>query len=265
MAAEQPRHLRGRFQEPLRIGLELQTGLVDGGLFTDAGQHVLQGTAFIMVVEDGVAGDHGSPRPLGDPGQARQPRPIVAAMSGRRGQIERSRPGLAPGLEPGLESVVEAHRRGDQRDHSLAQRDRLVEIQPALPLGDAGLVRVRGPALDAALTDGQQPAKPSVGGAIARIDDQRRSVVEHQPAADQQAQPHRLGRGVGADHAGQAVAVGDPDGDEAKRLGLLDQFGRMRAAFEEAEIGAGVELGVRAHAKTPAIHQEGARSASSRP
>ncbi len=70
---------------------------------------------------------------------------------------------------------------------------------------------------------------------------------------------------MGADHAGKGVAVGDSDGDKPQRLGLVDELTGMRAAFEEAEVGADIELGVGAHANTPAIHHVGTRSASSRP
>ena len=43
VAFEQARHLFWRFQMPLGIGFEFQSGLVDGAFLADAGEHVLQG------------------------------------------------------------------------------------------------------------------------------------------------------------------------------------------------------------------------------
>ena len=57
MLAEQPRHLLGRLDVPLGIGLEPPAGLVDGQVLADAGDHVLQHAPAGLVVEHIVGGD----------------------------------------------------------------------------------------------------------------------------------------------------------------------------------------------------------------
>ena len=105
--------------------------------------------------------------------------------------------------------------------------------------------------LRAALAERQQPAKPAVSGAIARINQQARRVQQIEPGADDEFDADLLGGQMAAHDAGKRVAVGDGDGVELKRLGRRHQFLGMGAAAQEGEIGGDVELGVAGHGEWP--------------
>ena len=111
----------------------------------------------------------------------------------------------------------------------------VIEIKRALPF------------LGAALAERQQPAKPAVSGAIARINQQARRVLQIEPGADDEFDADFLGGQMAAHDAGKRVAVGDGDGVESKRLGRRHQLLGMGAAAQEGEIGGDVELGVAGH------------------
>ena len=61
----------------------------------------------------------------------------------------------------------------------------------------------------APLAERQQPAQPGIGRPVGRIDQERGAIGQIEPAADDQPDAGRLGRLMGADDAGEAVAVGD--------------------------------------------------------
>ena len=78
--AEQPRHFARRLQVALGIGLQPSADGIDGGLFADAGQHVLQPAAGRMMVQHLVGRQQ---RHLGGKRQTMQPRQpalVVAAI-----------------------------------------------------------------------------------------------------------------------------------------------------------------------------------------
>ena len=120
-------------------------------------------------------------------------------------------------------------------DQALGKGGNVIEIKRALTF------------LGAALAERQQPAKPAVSGAIARINQQARRVQQIEPGADDEFDADFLGGQMAAHDAGERVAVGDGDGVELKRLGRRHQFLGMGAAAQEGEIGGDVELGVAGH------------------
>ena len=63
---------------------------------------------------------------------------------------------------------------------------------------------------------------------------------------------------MGADHAGQRVAVGHRDRMEAERGSRPHQLAGMRGAAEEGEVGRHLEFGIgRGHANSPWRNQAG--------
>ena len=76
----------------------------------------------------------------------------------------------------------------------------------------------------APLAERQQPAEPRIGRPVGRIDQDRHAVGEIEPAADDQPDAGRLGRLMGADDAGEAVAVDDGQRLDAEDGGLREQF-----------------------------------------
>ena len=88
IAAEEPRHLGGRFQMALGIGDEAKAGLVDGAMLADAGQHILQRPPLGDVVEHVVDGDERQPGSLGQRRQAGEAPRIVAAIEMLGGEID---------------------------------------------------------------------------------------------------------------------------------------------------------------------------------
>ncbi len=221
MALEQPGHFVGGLEEALGVGLQPPAGLVDGATLADTGQHVLQPPAFGRVIEHRAGGDHRRSGALSDGGQLIEPGPVVAPAQRRDGQVEPVRPRLGPGGQAGLEGRIGPVRRDGQPDQPFAMIQGLAKGQSAVALGDGlglGVLVLRRPLEqrvqqavlaggDLALADGEQPAEPSIGGPVARIDDQLGAIGEPQPASRQEAEPPPLGLAMRPHHPGQAVAV----------------------------------------------------------
>ncbi len=66
--------------------------------------------------------------------------------------------------------------------------------------------------LGAALAERQQPAEPAVGGAVRRIGEQARSILEIEANADDELDANLFGGEMGAHDAGKRVPIGDGDG-----------------------------------------------------
>ena len=106
MAFEQARHLLGRFDMPLGIGLQAQARVVDRAFLADAGEHVLQGTAMGRVIEHAAGGDEGNTDARGKIGERGDAGAIVAAISVPRREVERvPRPSLFDAAKVLLEIV----------------------------------------------------------------------------------------------------------------------------------------------------------------
>jgi hypothetical protein len=69
----------------------------------------------------------------------------------------------------------------------------------------------------ACLADRQQPAEAAIGRAVGWIDQQRRSTLQIEAAADDEANARRLRGFIGAHDAGQRIPVDDAEGLDAKQ------------------------------------------------
>ncbi len=118
------------------------------------------------------------------------------------------------------------------RHQAFAQPGHVIQRQPASAF------------LRAAAAERDEPGQAAVGGAIGRPENQRRHLLRRDLRADDEFHAKLLGGHVGADHAGQAVAIGHRHGRIAQLGGAIHQFLRMRRAFEEGEVRLGVKFGV---------------------
>ena len=100
----------------------------------------------------------------------------------------------------------------EHRDQALAISDDIGPIETALRLAAA------------LLAERQQPAEPRISGPVDRIDEDGHAIGEIEAAADDQAHARGLGGLMGADDAGEAVAVGDRQRLDAEPGGLVEQF-----------------------------------------
>ncbi len=96
----------------------------------------------------------------------------------------------------------------------------------------------------APLAERQQPAQPGVGRPVGRIDQDRRAVGQIEAAADDQPDAGRLGGLVGADDAGEAVAIGDRQRLDAACGGLDEQLLAGTRAAQEGEVRGALQLGI---------------------
>src|SRR5208283_100652 len=97
-----------------------------------------------------------------------------------------------------------------------------LSLHDALPIsvGMGGEVRPgerAGALAGAALADGEQAAEPRVGRAVGGVDQDGGGVGQVEPAADDEADASVGGALVGADDAGQRVAVGDAERGQAEQ------------------------------------------------
>ena len=109
------------------------------------------------------------------------------------------------------------------------------ELEPAITL------------LGAALAQGEKARQTSIGGAVGRVAEQARTVDEVEAGTDDDAEIHVPGRAVGADDAGERVAVGDGKGAQAQLPRLRHQLFGMGRAAQEGEVGRDLELGIGGH------------------
>ena len=78
--AKQPRHFMRRLEIAFRIGFQTLADGVDGGLFANAGQNILQGSARGMVIQHLVGRQQRHAGRRGDAMEPRQTAPVVAAI-----------------------------------------------------------------------------------------------------------------------------------------------------------------------------------------
>ena len=221
---------------PLGVLLEPKAGRIDRACLADAGEHIGQGAARGAVIER-IAGGHergsGCTRDLG---QRRDPRPVIAAIAVRGGEIEGTRKMAANGRDTGGQGL--------RREGVLGQQDEDEAVRMSVEVIERELARtLRRPPL----AQRQKPREPAVRCPIGGIGEKARSVHEIEPAADEKAYPGRLRRGVRAHDPGQRVAVGERDGLTPQRLRLHDKLVRMRAAAEEGEVRGHLQFGIAGH------------------
>ncbi len=251
---EQARHLFGRLEMALGVGLQPRPGFGQGDVLADAAHHVLQRAALGRVVEHVVGGQQLRARRLGDLRQPVQPSRVGRAVPPPHGEPYPPRSGRAEAMEGGFKPGRSAPSGGgighDRQAQALGVGDQVVEGQAAVAL----------PAPLAGGPEGDQPRQPGVALAVLGIGQHLGTPVgEGEAGAHHQAKAEILGRRVGAHDAGQGVAVGHGDGGVAERLGRLHQLPRARGAAQEGEAGRDRQLGIgRAHGSRPCMYQRGA-------
>ena len=241
MAGEQPAHFPSRLQVAIAGTLAQETDIVDAAPGADAGHHVLEDAAGGVVVEH-VAGRHrADPHLRGQAGDLVQAELILRPppQAQRDIRVGAKYPGQA--TKPGGAVVVRLVRH-QHRDEPLGVFGEVVPAEQAGSLAAAPLAAR------------QQAAEATIGRPVGGIDQDRGTVGEFQPAADNQPDAGRLRRLMGADDAGQAIAIGDRQGGEPAGGGLVEQFLAGAGAAQEGEMRGAVQLGV-AHPKMPCRNQ----------
>ena len=174
-AAEEPCHLGPALEVALGVGGQPPAGLGHGGALADRGQHVLQGPAGGHVVVDVVGGEQRRPVPLGQRRQPVEAATVVAPVEHVGGEVEGARMAPAQRAERRVERrVVRASRRQRDQHLALGVRRHVVEVEHATTLGRAPLA------------EGEQAAEAAVGGAVARIAEEREAAGEIEPRTDQE-------------------------------------------------------------------------------
>ena len=99
------------------------------------------------------------------------------------------------------------------------------------------------------IADRKQPGEAAIGLPIHRIGKNiGRAIGEDQPGAGDHSKiilrrNAQFGIGIGSDHPGERITVGDADPHEAGGMGLHDQFFGMRGSAQKAEIGRHGQFG----------------------
>ena len=247
VAAEESCDLGSVLEVALGIGDEAPARFRHGHMLADGCQHVLQRPAFGAVVVDVVGGQQRRAGALRQRGQAAEAGAVAAPVEHVRGEVERAVMRAAEAGEFRLEIFAPRLRRQRDQKLSLGIGKQVLPVQHASALGRAPLA------------ESKQPAEAPVGGAVAGIAEQRGAAREVEPRAGQQADAGPLRRHMGANRAGERVAVGDADGRKPEPRGLLHQFLRMGGAAQEAEIADRLQFRVRdaAHPYSPWMYQRG--------
>ncbi len=237
-------HLLGWLQMPVGVALTAEAQLIDGAAVADAGDHVLQEPALGMVEQD-VVGDDGQHTGLGGQvGEGVQTHGVARSPAQAKRQIHPTGEGRLQAPQPlGTDFVGLI---GDQdRDKTLGEVGQVLPIEIALGLACPPLAQR------------QQAAEPRIGQSVGRIDQHAGSIHKVEPAADDQAYPGDLGRLVGADDAGDRVAIDDGHGLDPTQGGLVEEILARGGAAQEREVRGRLQLDITraAHPNSPCRNQ----------
>jgi hypothetical protein len=194
---------------------------------------------------------HRDPEPPPHAAHRGDARFLAAGPVARHRQREAPAEGL---LEPGRRLGVGAAVEGEEAAGPLGHRQ---EGQPDLG-ARSSLVGL-----------GEQSTEPGVALAIHgeqghTAGDGTEAVAGHL-GADQQREPPLARPGVGADHAVEAVAIGERQRLEPEIGGAIHQFLGMARALQEGEVGAAAQLGVAGRHGSPQSKKPWSQSRPSRP
>ena len=109
----------------------------------------------------------------------------------------------------------------------------------------------------------EQPAEPRIGRPIGGIDQQRHALRQIQPAADDQAEASGFGGLIGADDAGERIAIDDGQRFDAEMRRLRKQLLTGAGTPQEREMRGDLQLGIArlrfgifGHPKIPCRNQD---------
>ena len=223
---EEPRHLGCGLEVALGIGEEAPTGRLDGAVLADAGDDVLQRAALGCVVVDVVGRQELDAVTAGLGGKTGDARLVVAGEAVAGHEVEAARPTRSQGRQQRVVGV------DDSEEMAFVMRHDVGELEQALALAGAPLA------------ERQQLREAAISRLVGGPGKERRAVGEVEADAGEKAQAQLLRLDVGADDAGEAVAVGDGDGGHAQLVSAQGQLLRVRGTAQEAEVGGYLELGV---------------------
>jgi len=110
------------------------------------------------------------------------------------------------------------------KDLAFRMRLKVVQVEQALAL------------LRTALSEREEFAETPVCGAICRVDQKARPVLQIKPGSDDNLEPHLLGSDMCPNHAGKGVAVGNGESLMTQCLGRRNKLLGMTAAAQEREV-----------------------------
>jgi hypothetical protein len=127
----------------------------------------------------------------------------------------------------------------------------------AIPVGDdIGPMQYAFSLAATLLAERQQAAKPGVGRAICRVDQNGNLFGQIEPAADDQSDAGRLRRCMGSDNSGQAVAIADGKCWHVHACCLRKQFLAGAGPAQEGKMRGALQFDVRrGHPKMPCRNQ----------
>src|SRR4051812_13331402 len=119
------------------------------------------------------------------------------------------------------------------------------QLHPRSPFEKIGEVEVAFTLLRAEIAGRQEPAEPSIGGAVSRPDSNvRRAIAESQPAANDVTGASRLRGKMAAHNAGERIAVGDREAGETQNRSRRGELFGMRGAAQKRKIRSCEKLGI---------------------
>ena len=217
----------GSLEPVLGVGLQPPPGRPERGTVPHACEHVLERPLAGVVVEHL---------------RARDQRQAVARGALAQDGLGVHFFGLQVAGDEGVEAIakrlfqqhgqpIRCHRAQEPAAVSAPQRDQALGMGADLQPAHAAL------ALGRAQPPGrEQAAQVGVALAVLHQQDDLRAIVQADLRANHELQPVRLGRGVGAYDAVDAIAIGERKRGQPEPRGLLDEVARMAGAFQEGEV-----------------------------
>ena len=224
--------------------LAAKPDFVDRDVVTDAGDDVLQDAAG-RNVEQHVIGDDGRHARLRCQGrQFMEPQRIVRPAAQRQRHVGAVAEALLQPAQVQRADLIRFVGR-QNRDQALAKGDEIGPIEPALRLAAA------------LLAQRQEAAEAPIGSTIRRIDEDRGAIVKIEAAPHDQPHAGRAGGLMGANDAGQRIAVDDRKRFDAELGRLIEQLIARAGAPQEREMRGALQLDIAGagHPKIPCKNQ----------
>ena len=213
IAAKEPGHFFGRLEIAVGMALAAKAGVIDGAIVPDAGHHILQDAPRRDMEQDIIGDDGRHARARRQVRQFMEPQRVVRAAAKCQRQIGAVPKSLGEPAQAQRANIVRLIGHED-RDQPLAISDDIGPIETALRLATALFAKRK------------QPAEPCIGRPVGRIDEDGHAIGKIEAAADNQAHAGCLGGLMGADDAGEAVAIDDGERLDAEDGGLREQAPR---------------------------------------